>query len=113
MTSDIGNIVTRLQGLKNVSGRRVMPGSELESELEDQETDFSGISNKIPKPVSENLPQLDMGGELPSQSYDVRANSIIAPESPKTESSFWSNLGSALGDYMSNQKGMSWKLQRD
>lgn len=104
MTSNTtGNILSRLQGLKNVSGRRVMPGSEFLDEPE-EEADFSGTASQLPRPVSENLPQLDTGGELPSQDYDVRANSVIVPEEPAQEKSFFSNLGSALGKLMSNEK---------
>lgn len=106
----IGNTVSRLQGLKNVN-KRIIPGAEFLNDLEDAETDVSDTSSPLPqfnnfKSPSENLPESDLGGELTSQSYDVRANSVIDPskEEKSNNSSFFSRLGSALADYVNPQK---------
>lgn len=79
----------RLQGLKNVSGRRrVMPGQE-EEFIEDPipETNIPAIANQevIPPSSPEEMPI--------EQTYDVRANKIIAP--PKENA--LSKLGRELG----------------
>jgi len=45
--SPLGNVISRLQGLKNVSGnsrRRVMPGAEFLEEQQDAPQDFSGTA---------------------------------------------------------------------
>src|SRR5678816_4503226 len=89
----MGNVL-RLQGLKNVSGRRVMPGAEFLQDLEDPENDVAGISPPMPEI---NQPEADFGGELTPQSYDVRANSVSNPEQ---EAGFFSKLGQSLGNYM-------------
>jgi hypothetical protein len=86
--------ILRLQGLKNVNGRRrVMPP------LLDEEENFD-VSGTSAPPVEENLPQADLGGELTSQSYDVRANTVQSSEEP----SFWSKIGNALADYINPEK---------
>jgi len=102
-SGSIGSIVSRLQGLKNVSGkRRVMPG---EGVLEDLNTiepdvppdmpDLSNLGN-IP---NENVPEADMGGQLTSQSYDVRANTASPPqEEPQNDNMFY-----RLGRYLKSQ----------
>jgi len=91
MTSpnSIGNIVSRLQGLKNVRPRRVMPGAEFLEALEEPGTDVRGTAQ--PMPPLKNLPEEDLGGELTPQSYDVRANSVQNPQQPD-----YSRLGQAL-----------------
>jgi len=105
--SSLGNVISRLQGLKNVSGspkRRVMPGAEF---LEDQESppqDFSGTANPLPNfanftPPPPNQPESDLGGELTPQSYDVRANTVTPP--PQEDERFMGtlrNLGQSLGN---------------
>jgi len=82
MADAIGNIMSRMGGLKNVGKRRVMQPPEYMEET----SDFDGreppqqlpeFSNFLPK---ENMPQAEMGAELTPQSYDVRANEITAPE---------------------------------
>lgn len=107
--SSLGNIVTRLQGLKNFNPRRVMPGAEmLEEDLEDEIPDVSGTNAPLPNfanfmPNKPNEPESDLGGELTPQSYDVRANTVTPP--PEQESpGFFSRLGSALADYVNPQK---------
>ena len=107
--SNVGNIVSRLQGLKNVSGRRVMPGAEFLQELEDPPNDVSGTAKPLPEfmnfmPKKENNPEADMGGELTPQSYDVRANVANAPQQPSENPGFWSKVGSALADYVNPEK---------
>lgn len=47
-TQNLGNVMTRLGGLKNVSGRRVMPGAEFLQDLEDTDTDVSGTAQPLP-----------------------------------------------------------------
>lgn len=104
--SSLGNVISRLGGLKNVSGRRVMPGAEFVQDLEDVDTDVSGTAQPLPDfsnfiSPSENLPEPDLGGELTPQAYDVRANTVTQPEE---EAGFFSKLGRALADYVSPQK---------
>lgn len=102
--SQLGNVISRLQGLKNVSGnprRRVMPGNEfLEQEAPD---DVSGTSMPLPNfanftpPV--NQPEPELGGELTPQSYDVRANTVETPQ--QEDGGFMGtlrNLGQSLGN---------------
>lgn len=98
--------VLRLSGLKNVRGRRVMPGQEYIEKLDDLPEYITGTSTPIPKfenllPQRSNEPQADLGGELTAQSYDVRANNVQNPEEGK---GFWSNLGRALHDYVNPEK---------
>ncbi len=109
--SSLGNVFSRLQGLKNVSGRRkVMPGAEFLNDLEPPPTDVEGTSTPLPNfanfmPTAPNQPENDLGGELTPQSYDVRANSIEhnAPED-QSQPGFWSKVGQALADYVNPQK---------
>lgn len=101
--------VLRLQSLKNVSGRRkVLPGAQFLEDLENYESDVSGIAPpSAPAPTGLNLPEPEMGGELTPQSYDIRANSVQAPEEQgmtAEEPGFWSHVGKALADYISPQK---------
>lgn len=105
--SSLGNVISRLQGLKNVSGRRrVMPGAEVLEGLEEPDMDVEGTAQPLPdfaqfQPPAPNMPEADMGGELTSQSYDVRAN-VANP--PQEEPGFWGKIGKALADYVSPQK---------
>jgi hypothetical protein len=108
--SSLGNIVTRLQGFKNVNPRRVMPGAEfLQQETEDVTPDVSGTASSMPnfsnfianKP---NQPESDLGGELTPQSYDIRANSVTLPNQQEENSGFFSRLGTALADYVNPKK---------
>lgn len=112
-SSGIGNLL-RLQGLKNVSGRRkVLPGAEFLQDLNNVDTDVAGTAgeNYTPNytPMPQNIPEADMGGELGPQSYDVRANQVMSPEAPQQEAppeegeSMWSRFGRALA--MQSQMG--------
>lgn len=112
-TSDSMGNVLRLQGLKNVSGRRkILPGAQFLQQMEDVDTDVSGIGQPMPEG---NLPELEMGNELTPQSYDVRANQVMNPEEappqeplaqePQAEEgeSMWTKFGRALA--MHSQMG--------
>jgi hypothetical protein len=112
-TSDSMANVLRLQGLKNVSGRRkVLPGAQFLQQMEDVNPDVSGVSQPMPEA---NLPELEMGNELTPQSYDVRANQVMNPEeappqeplaqeAPAEEAeSLWTRFGRALA--MHSQMG--------
>lgn len=101
--SAIGNIISRLGGLKNVSGRRVMPGAEYLEELEAPETDLEGtspipeFSNFLPQ----NQPEAETGVPVSPQSYDVRANTVQSTEQmiPEQQESILSRLGKYLSEY--------------
>src|SRR5574338_565026 len=105
--SAIGNIISRLGGLKNVSGRRVMPGAEYLEELEAPETDLEGtspipeFSNFLPQ----NQPEAETGVPVSPQSYDVRANTVQSPEQmmPEQEEGILSKLGKYLSEYSQKQ----------
>lgn len=107
----LGNVLTRLGGLKNVSGRRVMPGSEVLEELNVPEPDVSGTSQDLPNfsnftpPPMPNSPEPDLGGHITPQSYDVRANIANPPsEEPQQEAGFWNNIGRSLAQYLPKMK---------
>lgn len=102
----LGNVLTRLQGLKNVSGRRVMNEPDFLQNLQEEEPDVSGTAQPLPnfanfQAPEPNIPESDLGGELTAQSYDVRANTAQPPED---QPSFFSRLGQALADYVSPTK---------
>jgi hypothetical protein len=104
----LGNVMTRLSGLKNVRPRRVMPGAEFLEQLDDTQPDVSGASQPLPnfanfQKTNENLPEQDLGGEITPQSYDVRANTVNNSQSQQ-EPGFFSRLGQALADYVNPQK---------
>jgi hypothetical protein len=104
-TQNLGNVMTRLGGLKNVN-RRVMPGAEFLQQLEEPDTDVSGTAQPLPnfanfQSPTQNMPEEDFGGELTPQSYDVRANVV---NTPQEEPGFFSKLGQALADYVNPQK---------
>lgn len=101
----LGNVISRLAGLKTVN-KRVMPGAEFLKDLEEPQVDAAGTSQPLPnfanfQDPNTNLPEPDLGGELTPQSYDVRANSVNAPVE---EPGFFSKLGQALADYVNPQK---------
>lgn len=109
--ASIGNILTRLGGLKNVSDRsekrRVMDDADFLQSLAQPEMDVENTAQALPnfanfQPPEPNLPESDLGGELTAQSYDVRANAATPP--PDEEPNFLQKLGRALGDYFSPQK---------
>lgn len=111
MTSQnsLGNIMSRLGGLKSVSGRRVKELPNFLDNLEDVDTDVSGTAPPLPnfanfQSPQQNLPESDLGGELTPQSYDVRANTVAPPEQPQQDPGIFSKLGQALADYVSPQK---------
>lgn len=96
----------RLSGLKSVAGRKVRPESEFSPDFAEQDFDLEGTSQPTPIPEFSNFlpnppknePEPDLGGELTSQSYDVRANEVNVP-TPVEEiekPSIWGRLGSAL-----------------
>lgn len=106
--SSLGNVVSRLQGLKNVGGRRVMPGEEEfpvdESVLDPEETSRSGIN------YGEMADNLRAGGVVPPYppGYDIRNNSFAPPQesgkelkdqAPAKEPGFWSNIGENLTNF--------------
>ena len=94
----------RLKSLKNVGGRRVMPGAQFLENLEDYNSDISGIASPLSTPSQPvNLPEPELGGELTSQSYDIRANSAQSPAQDE-KTGFWSHVGRALADYIDPQK---------
>lgn len=102
----MGNIL-RLQGLKNASGRKVMPGAEFLKDYADEGPDVEGTSTPLPNfgnfiAPNGNTPELDQGQELNSQSYDVRANSQVPQqqEIPEQQPGFFSRLGGALAHYL-------------
>lgn len=102
----IGNLLRLSSGLKNVSGRRkILPGAQFLEDLNAVDTDVSGTAQPMPEM---NIPEADMGGELPPQSYDVRANEVINPEAPPAQEapeqeSMWTKFGRALA--MHSQMG--------
>lgn len=101
----LGNVMTRLGGLKNVN-RRVMPGAEFLQEMDQNDTDVSGTAQPLPnfanfQELAPNMPEPELGGELTSKSYDVRANTVNVPEE---DSGFFSKIGKALGDYVNPGK---------
>lgn len=104
--TSLGNIITRLQGLKNVSGRKkIMPEAEIWDEA-DEPSQMEGAAQDLPdfsqfQPPEANMPELDMGSELSPQSYDVRAN-VANP--PQEEPSFWQRVGRSLADYINPEK---------
>lgn len=79
--SSIGNIMSRLSGLKSVSGRKVMPEADYLTDLESEQPDVSGSAGPLPNfsnfiSPNANSPEPDRGGEITAQSYDVRANTV-------------------------------------
>ena len=81
----LGNMMSRLSGIKSASGRRVMDQPEFLQNLQEEDTDVTGTAPKLPnfanfQSPTPNLPEPDLGGELTSQSYDVRANSSPPPD---------------------------------
>jgi hypothetical protein len=95
--SQMGNVISRLQGLKNVSGRRVMPGNYAE-ELENESAPYQVEEEKLPRLPQEpepaqNTPTMERGGSVTPQSYDVRANTV---EQPPEQEGMFSRLGRGL-----------------
>ena len=105
----LGNVISRLSGLKNVTGRRVMDDPTQIGQGRDLEPIEAPMPEQPPLPKFENfappqnVPQEDMGGTVTPQSLDVRANSAMQPE-PAQQPGFWENVGQALSDYVNPQK---------
>lgn len=110
MTSpELGNIITRLQGLKNLTPkRRIMGVPDVMENIETGEPDVSGTAQPLPDfsgvSQSENLPQNDLGGELTPQSYDVRANVANPPEEKSNE---------GIGDSLRKLGSNLWQSFKD
>ena len=73
--------MSRLSGLKSVSGRKVMPEADYLTDLESEQPDVSGSAGPLPNfsnfiSPNANSPEPDRGGEITAQSYDVRANTV-------------------------------------
>ena len=110
--SDLGSVVSRLQGLKNVSGRRrVLPGDHL---LNQDEQPAFDINQPAPAPrmpefsnfLTPTQSQMGAGGGVPPadmpnaspQGSDVRAN--VAVDEPKKEDpGFWDNVYNNLSTF--------------
>jgi hypothetical protein len=111
--SDLGSIVSRLQGLKNVSGRRVMPGDHLLNDLEEPQFNINEPAPKPPMPNFSNflmpnqanlgpnggVPPADMANSTP-QGSDVRAN-VAVDEPQKENPGFWENIYNGLSSGLS------------
>lgn len=91
--------VLRLSGLKHARGRRVKPNIYSLPEEYPEVEGRSSIPNS--EPSQENIPQVDMGGSLDSQGYDVRANSVIPQAQPEDEPGGLRKLGRFLGNLVS------------
>lgn len=113
MDNDIGNIMSRLQGLKHVSGRRVKELPEFMQNMEEDVPDVSGTAQPLPnfanlQTPQSNIPEADMGGSITPQSYDVRANVASNPEQEGIGASLkklGANLFNSFGKALSLQTG--------
>lgn len=139
-TSDVGNVFNRLRGLKNVSGRRVMPGAEVFEELGKADSNqaqpnvvpnFSNFlhPNPVSPPVPPNTPELNRGGSITPKSADVRANSTPqeqqmqaavqepvpqqegAPLTEQESPGFWASIGNKLSNLSGGTKLISNLVQ--
>ncbi len=98
----MGNVISRLQGLKNVSRRKVMPGEGILQEKDDYEDDVSGTAQTMPDfamPVNQEFGN----SGIQSQSDDVRANMEINPSKEEDEQGFFSKLGSSLASMVQSK----------
>ena len=107
MSFQPGNFISKLQGLKNVGGRRVMPGEEFTENPADEVNDVTGTAPQPPLPQdmaapSQNVPQRDLGGQLSPQSNDVRAN-VVEQNPPGVMSRIGQFLKSNLPQQNPNQ----------
>lgn len=91
----LGNVMSRLSGIKSVSGRRVRNQPEFLQNLAQGDTDVSGTASPEP-PYMGNAPEPDLGGELTSQSYDVRANTAANPADEEGMGASFRKLGANL-----------------
>lgn len=102
----MGNIMSRLQGLKNVSGRKVMPGEGILQEKDDYENDVSGTAQPTMPDYSMQIDSQPGQGGIPSQEDDVRANMEINPNQEEDQQGFFSKLGNSLANMVqSNATG--------
>lgn len=98
-----GNVLTRLQGLKNVSGKKIKQIPGFQDNLMPADQEVEGTAQAMPDfrnfvPETGNVPQSDTGVPLTTQSYDVRANQV---ETPEKEGGFFDSLrrfGESLGN---------------
>jgi hypothetical protein len=91
----MGDVFGKMANLKHVGGKRkkILPGAEFVQDMEQGVPEVTGAGE--PSPM--NLPQADMGGELPSQAYDVRANQVIPLENTMQR------FGTAMNQYINPQ----------
>lgn len=100
-SSDSMSNVLRLQGLKNVSGRKkVLPGAQFLQKLESMNNDVEGTA----QPQDMAMPELEMGQEFTPQSYDIRANEVLSPEMEEEPQVDYNRLGRALAMQQLPQK---------
>lgn len=108
----LGNVISRLGGLKNVSPRKVMDTTEKLPYEDELPVDISGAASGVSALSNlkqpQNLPESDFGGELTPQSYDVRANSV----NPEQNDSIFKRFGQALADYVNPQKKEEIAMQQ-
>lgn len=111
--------VLRLQGLKNVRGKKVLPGAEFLEEMDKTPPPVEGVAQPLPNfanflPENANEPQPEMGAGLSPQSYDVRANAVVPPENEEKEGAgILYKLGKSLGDYFNPQKRNELRQQNE
>jgi hypothetical protein len=102
MAVNIADALSKLQNLRGVTGRKkVLPGAQFAQEMENPPVDLSGTYLPPPGVGEMNLPEADLGGELTSQSYDVRANTVGAldmteEQIPQEEENLFTRFGRAL-----------------
>jgi hypothetical protein len=122
-----GNIMSRLQGLKNVSGRKVMPGDDFLQDMEPTNIDVEGASSEQNLPMFQNflnspknVPQENTGSMVSPQGYDVRANTVDIPEEPMPQqmpqapqdTGFLSRLGNGLRHMSARFQGQEMPLNK-
>lgn len=98
----LGNVISRLQGLKNVSRRKVMPGEGILKEKDEFENDVSGTAQPMPDFAPQVNQEFGNSG-IPSQSDDVRANMEVNPSKEEDEQGFFSKLGSSLASMVQSK----------
>ena len=82
----LGNIMSRLSGLKSASGRRVMDQPEFLQNLQEEDTDVSGTSQPLPnfsnfQTPQSNLPESDLGERRPECARILPSPKLMALES--------------------------------
>jgi hypothetical protein len=105
----MGNIL-RLSNLKNAKGRRIVEEEpDFMQGMEAPDIQPEGTAQPLPNfsafAQPGNLPEGDLGGELTSQSYDVRANSAMPQEDQGVEQpGIFIRMGRALKQYMTPER---------